>query len=174
MNNVKRSASPRFICAIGRAIRCTIGVGALAWGITGHAQTTGVPPAWIAYAQLVGEQFQHSLEAYDDTANELHAFLEDRLQHPQGDAVPSMIEVRAWVGADGAVTRVAFDSLGDAQANDDLRALLMAHAIGSAPPADMRQPLRVRLELEPKPDAQPDGDPNAKPQAAPRSAASTS
>jgi hypothetical protein len=137
-----------------------------------------VPQAWITYAQLVGEQFQQSLEAYDDTANELHAFLEDRMQHPQVDAVPSMIEVRAWVGADGSVTRVAFDSLGDAQANDNLRAVLMAHAIGVAPPADMRQPLRVRLELEPKPDAPADGNANGapatKPEAAPRGAASAS
>jgi hypothetical protein len=164
MNNVKRRTSPR---GLKCAIRCAIGACAIAWGMTGHAQSADVPQAWVTYAQLVGEQFQRSLEAYDDTANELHAYLEDRMQHPQGDTVPSMVVVRAWIGTDGSVTRVAFDSLGDAQANDDLRAVLMAHAIGVAPPADMRQPLRVKLVLEARPDAQPDGNSNMKPDEAP-------
>ena len=179
-----------------RAIGHAIGACAMACGIAGYAhsaaaQTTEVPQTWITYAQTVGEQFQRSLEAYDDTANELHAFLEDRMQHAPADTIPSMVTVRAWIGNDGSVTRVAFDSLGDAQADNDLRAVLMAHAIGVSPPADMRQPLRVRLVLEAKPDAQPDGGksggksggtssgrqeeaPVASPQAVPRGAASAS
>jgi hypothetical protein len=166
-SDIERGARPRLVeRAIAHALRDAIGACAfacaLACSIAGYAQsataqTGDAPQTWIAYAQKVGEQFQQSLEAYDDTANELHAFLEDRMQHPQADTVPSTITVRAWIGSDGAVTRVAFDSLGDARADNDLRVLLMAHAIGAAPPADMRQPLRVRLVLEAKPDAQPDG-----------------
>jgi hypothetical protein len=196
MKNNRRSALP---LAFNRAVRFALGACALAWGVAGHAQTTDVPPAWIAYARIVGEQFQHSLESYDDTANELHAFLEDRMQHAPADTIPSTVTVRAWIGNDGAVTRVAFDSLGDAQADNDLRAVLMAHGIGVSPPADMRQPLRVRLVLEAKPDARqndgaaggnssansagkaggnsgtkPDEAPVAKPQAAPPRAASAS
>ena len=160
MKNNERRALQR---GLKRAIGYAFGVCAMACGIAGYvqsavAQTTEVPQTWIAYAQIVGEQFQRSLEAYDDTANELHAFLEDRMQHAPADTIPSMVTVRAWIGNDGAVTRVAFDSLGDAQADNDLRALLMAHAIGVSPPADMRQPLRVRLVLEAKPDAQPTSD----------------
>ncbi|GAB7524648.1 YbaB/EbfC family DNA-binding protein [Paraburkholderia sp. 2C] len=160
-----------------RAVGCALGACAIACGIAGYAQsaaaqTTEVPQSWIAYAQIVGEQFQRSLEAYDDTANELHAFLEDRIQHGPADTIPSMVTVRAWIGNDGSVTRVVFDSLGDAQADNDLRAVLMAHAIGVSPPADMRQPLRVRLVLEAKPDAQRDsgnsgGKSSGKPEEAP-------
>jgi hypothetical protein len=164
MNTIKRSGCARaFKGAMKHRVMGALGVGAIAWSIAAHAQTTDVPQAWINYAQLVGAQFQRSLEGYDDTANELHAYLEDRMQHPQRDTVPSMVDVRAWIGADGSVTRVAFDSLGDAQADDELRAVLMAHSIGLLPPADMRQPLRVRLELEAKPDQQPDGKPDAAP-----------
>jgi hypothetical protein len=157
MKNNERRALQR---GLKRAIGYALGACAMACGIAGYvqsaaAQTTEVPQTWIAYAQIVGEQFQRSLEAYDDTANELHAFLEDRMQHAPADTIPSTVTVRAWIGNDGAVTRVAFDSLGDAQADNDLRALLMAHAIGMSPPADMRQPLRVRLVLEAKPDAPP-------------------
>jgi hypothetical protein len=170
MNNNGRRALQRGLRrewrrALKRVIGHTLYACAIACGVAGYAQsaaaqTTEVPQTWIAYAQIVGEQFQRSLEAYDDTANELHAFLEDRMQHAPADTIPSMVTVRAWIGNDGSVTRVAFDSLGDAQADNDLRAVLMAHAIGTAPPADMRQPLRVRLVLEAKPDAQPD---NGKP-----------
>jgi hypothetical protein len=157
MKNNERRALQR---GLKRAIGYALGACAIACGIAGYAQsaaaqTTEVPQTWIAYAQIVGEQFQRSLEAYDDTSNELHAFLEDRMQHAPADTIPSTVTVRAWIGNDGAVTRVAFDSLGDAQADNDLRALLMAHAIGMSPPADMRQPLRVRLVLEAKPDAPP-------------------
>jgi len=197
MNHNERRALQRGLKhALKRAIGQAIGACAIACGIAAYAQgaaaqTTEVPQTWIAYARIVGEQFQHSLEAYDDTANELHAFLEDRMQHAPADTIPSMVTVRAWIGNDGSVTRVAFDSLGDAQADNDLRAVLMAHAIGVSPPADMRRPLRVRLVLEAKPDAQPDGGksggksggmsggkqedaPVASPQAPPRGAASAS
>jgi len=155
-NNERRALQRGLKRAIGHALgACAIACGIAAYSQSAAAQTTEVPQTWIAYAQIVGEQFQRSLEAYDDTANELHAFLEDRMQHAPADTIPSTVTVRAWIGNDGAVTRVAFDSLGDAQADNDLRALLMAHAIGVSPPADMRQPLRVRLVLEAKPDTPP-------------------
>jgi hypothetical protein len=188
MRELKHGLKRGFKRAIGYAIAvCAIACGIAGYAQSAAAQTTDVPQTWIAYAQIVGEQFQRSLEAYDDTANELHAFLEDRMQHAPADTIPSTVTVRAWIGNDGAVTRVAFDSLGDAQADNDLRAVLMAHGIGVSPPADMRQPLRVRLVLEAKPDAQPDGGksggnsggkpevaPVASPQAVPPRAASAS
>jgi hypothetical protein len=182
MNNIKRRVSwgafKNAKHAINHAIRYAVGACAIAWGIAAHAQTPNVPQAWVAYAQLVGEQFQHSLEGYDATASELHAYLEDRMQHSPPETIPSMVDVRAWIGADGSVTRVAFASFGDAQADDDLRAVLMAYAIGVPPPADMRQPLRVRLVLEAKPDPQPAGKPDdapaARPDAPPQHAAGAS
>ena len=75
-----------------RAVGYAIGACAVACGIAGYAQsaaaqTTEVPQTWIAYAQVVGEQFQRSLEAYDDTANELHAYLEDRMQNAPADTI---------------------------------------------------------------------------------------
>jgi hypothetical protein len=85
----------------------------------------------------------------------LHSYLEQRIVHPQDDAPPAAIVVRAWLGVDGSVTRLAFDSLGDAQADANLRTLLSAHPITAPPPADMRQPLRVRLRLEENPQATP-------------------
>ncbi|PQV46086.1 YbaB/EbfC family DNA-binding protein [Paraburkholderia sp. BL21I4N1] len=130
------------------ALGCT-----LFWSTLAVAQSLDVPQPWIDYAQRVGRQFQTSLEANDDAANQFHQFLEDRVLNAKADAPPPALVVRAWIGADGAVTKVQFDSLGDPQADATLQQLLTVHPISGAPPVDMRQPLRVRLRLTANPDA---------------------
>ncbi|RQR62336.1 YbaB/EbfC family DNA-binding protein [Burkholderia sp. Bp9126] len=125
----------------------------LAAGAPAHAQTTDVPQTWITYAHLVGRQFQGWLEADGDAADRLHRSLEARVLNARADAPPSAIVVRAWIGANGTVTRVEFDPLGDTGADAALRQLLTAGPLAEPPPPDMRQPLRVRLRLAPNPDA---------------------
>ncbi|WP_390885667.1 YbaB/EbfC family DNA-binding protein [Burkholderia territorii] len=117
------------------------------------AQTADVPQPWISYAQLVGRQFQAWLEADGDPADRLHRYLEERVLNARADAPPPAIVVRAWIGANGAVTRVEFASLGSADADATLRQLLTASPLTEAPPPDMLQPLRVRLRLMPNPGA---------------------
>jgi len=126
------------------------------WAAPAWAQSPEVPQPWIAYAQLCGRQFQAWLENDDDAANQLHHYLEDRILNAKGDAPPAAIVIRAWIDPTGAVTRVAFDTLGDPNADALLRRLLTTHPITEPPPADMRQPLRVRLHLVANPDATPD------------------
>ncbi|WP_233832488.1 YbaB/EbfC family DNA-binding protein [Paraburkholderia sp. ZP32-5] len=123
------------------------------------AQTPAIPQPWITYAQLVGHQFQAWLEGDDDAANQLHQYLEERILNAKGDAPPPAVVIRAWIGADGGVTRIAFDSLGDPKADALLRQLLTSHPMTEPPPPDMLQPLRVRLRLEANPDAPPDTPP---------------
>jgi hypothetical protein len=117
-----------------------------------RAQSPEVPQQWIAYAQLVGSQFQTWLEANDDGANDFHRYLDDQVPTAKGDAPPPSIGVRAWIGPDGRVTEVEFDSLGDANADATLHRLLTGHLITKAPPSDMRQPLRIRLQLTANPE----------------------
>jgi hypothetical protein len=154
MKNGKRRVLASLRVALGFAVG-VVGAGTLVSSAGAFAQSAPVPATWISYAQLVGEQFQSSLETEGAAADQLHTYLEQRIVHPQGDAPPAAIVVRAWLGADGSVTRLAFDSLGDAQADANLRTLLSAHPITAPPPADMRQPLRVRLRLEENPQATP-------------------
>src|SRR5689334_6227530 len=68
------------------------------------AQTTDVPQQWITYAQLVGRQFQGWLEADGDAADRLHRSLEARVLNARADSPPPALVVRAWIGANGAVT----------------------------------------------------------------------
>ncbi|MBN3785261.1 YbaB/EbfC family DNA-binding protein, partial [Burkholderia sp. Ac-20345] len=90
------------------------------------AQTVDVPPTWIRYGQLAGQQFQTWLEGDGDAADRLHQYLEARVLNASADAPPPAIVVRAWIGANGAVTRVEFASLGDPGADATLRQLLTA------------------------------------------------
>ncbi|KVL27093.1 hypothetical protein [Burkholderia sp. MSMB1835] len=117
------------------------------------AQTADVPQAWLRYGQLAGQQFQTWLEADGDAADRLHRYLETRVLNARADAPPPAIVVRAWIGANGVVTRVEFASLGDPDADATLRQLLTAGPLSEPPPPDMLQPLRVRLRLAPNPDA---------------------
>ncbi|MXN76960.1 YbaB/EbfC family DNA-binding protein [Burkholderia sp. 4701] len=128
----------------------------LAAGTPARAQTADVPQSWITYAQRVGRQFQGWLEADGDAADRLHRSLEARVLNARADAPPPAIVVRAWIGANGTVTRVEFDPLGDAGADAALRQLLTAGPLAEPPPPDMRQPLRVRLRLAPNPAAPAD------------------
>lgn len=127
-------------------------------GISARAATSDVPPSWVAYARLVGQQFQSWIEADDPEADRFHRYLDSRMGKTGSASLASpTILVRAWIGPDGTVTRVLFDSLGDAQADATLRVLLSAHRLSDPPPSGMRQPLRVRLHIEPNPDAAPNG-----------------
>ncbi|WP_246792142.1 YbaB/EbfC family DNA-binding protein [Burkholderia perseverans] len=151
-----------------RRSRARFGVVVAAWlavvGLLGavapvvaHAQQTEAPAAWVSYAQQVGQQFQTALATDGDTAARIEQTLGDRVG-AASDAAAALpaVAVRAWIGDDGAVTRIEFESLGEAQADASLRQLLTGVRL-APPPADMLQPLRVRLQLVPNPDAAVDG-----------------
>ncbi|MBY8604454.1 YbaB/EbfC family DNA-binding protein [Burkholderia arboris] len=135
-------------------LRAIVAAAVLVLGVApAVAQTPDVPPTWLRYGQLAGQQFQTWLEADGDAADRLHRYLESRVLNARVDAPPPAIVVRAWIGANGVVTRVEFESLGDPDADATLRQLLTAGPLAEPPPPDMLQPLRVRLRLAPNPDA---------------------
>ncbi len=113
---------------------------------------TAVPQHWISYAQLTSNQFQEWLsDGSSDLVVRLHAWLEKRETNDRlmGASVP--VIARVWITREGWVERVEFDSLGDAQAAADLRALLSRKPLPEPPPPDMRQPLVLQLTLAPAP-----------------------
>ncbi|RKP52841.1 YbaB/EbfC family DNA-binding protein [Trinickia fusca] len=136
------------------AIAALACAGVLSWSVPAASQTLDVPQPWIKYAQLVGRQFQGWLEQDNDSTKQLHRYIDERLQNADAYALPPTIAIRAWIGADGTVTKVEFDSLGDESADASLRKLLTGHALPERPPADMLQPLHVRVGVVPNPQAQ--------------------
>ncbi|GGF47683.1 hypothetical protein GCM10011611_62600 [Aliidongia dinghuensis] len=110
-----------------------------------YRPATAVPPSWNRFAQLVQYRFQQGLGGDDEVAHRFHVFLENRVLDTK--TVPDSLIVKAWIGKDGRVEKVTFPALGDSQADDDLRTILLHAPIGEAPPPDMLQPLHLRLSL---------------------------
>ncbi|MBC8750773.1 MULTISPECIES: hypothetical protein [Paraburkholderia] len=100
------------------------------------------PQAWVVYAQRVSQLFQTALES--DAAHRVHARFEQSASGATGGA-PPVLRVKAWFEPDGRVSHVEFDSLGDNEADAELRQVLLAQNIGAKPPHGMAQPLVVRL-----------------------------
>ncbi len=134
------------------AVAGLLGLGLLTAASTAAAQAP-VPQHWIAYAQLASGQLQGWL---GDQASESALRLQEwgyKQLSGSGAAVENSIVVRLWVDASGRVERAEFSSLGDAQADADLRRVLTAQPISEPPPKDMRQPMMLGLTLTLPPDA---------------------
>lgn len=117
--------------------------GALALG-SAAASAQEAPAHWMAYAAAVGGQLQQRLQQEQDP--QAQRVLQWLQAHPD---TPTPLPVSVWIAADGRISKLEFDSLGDAQVDADLRATLQAVPLQAAPPADMRQPLRLGLALTP-------------------------
>ena len=116
--------------------------GALALGSASvSAQET--PAHWMAYAAVVGGQLQQRLQQEQDP--QAQRVLEWLQAHPD---TPTPLPVSVWIAADGRISKLEFDSLGDRQVDAALRATLQAAPLQAGPPADMRQPLRLGLVLQ--------------------------
>ena len=102
-----------------------------------------VPDHWLRYAQFVSVAFQQRLGDPDNAAVlRLHAWLQERRLQP-----PALV-VRLWVAPAGQIERLEFDSLGQSQADADLRGLLTSGPLSAPPPRDMRQPMVLQLSLD--------------------------
>jgi hypothetical protein len=116
------------------------------------------PQAWVMYAQRVSERFQTALASDAQPAQSFKAFVDDRIAadtpasgtEAAPDTIPdslSTLRVKAWLDENGQVTQVEIQGVDDAQAEADLRALLLAQNVGEAPPRRMPQPVIVRLTV---------------------------
>lgn len=127
--------------------RWLAGLLALSWACTA-ASAPPAPQHWLDYAGSASLQFQAWLsDDADERVQRLHAWLRQRDTNDRlmGGTVPVVVQV--WIAPDGAVQRLEFASLGQSQADADLRALLARRL--ATPPADMRQPLVLQLSVDP-------------------------
>ncbi|GGB95483.1 hypothetical protein GCM10007205_00880 [Oxalicibacterium flavum] len=107
-----------------------------------------VPQHWISYAQMASNQFEAWLGNPDDeSVQRLHAWMQERLLQ-DGPPVPTSLVVRVWVEPNGRVGRMEFASLGQNQADADLRSIMTAQPLSEPPPPDMRLPMVLQLSLK--------------------------
>lgn len=111
------------------------------------AMAQSVPQHWISYAQMAGNQLEAWLsDPANDTVVRLHGWMQERLLK-DGQPLPPPLVVKVWVAPDGKISRTEFASLGQAQADADLRSLMMTQSLSEPPPRDMRQPMVLQLSL---------------------------
>ncbi len=130
------------------AVAGWLGVGLVTAASAVGAQAA-VPPHWIAYAQLTSGQLQGWLgDETNEAALRLQQWGQQRLSGSADAAMDNAIVLQLWVAADGAIERIEFPSLGDAQADADLRHVLTTQSISEPPPKDMLQPMVLGVKLE--------------------------
>ncbi|WP_213285441.1 hypothetical protein [Bradyrhizobium sp. sGM-13] len=112
-----------------------------------YRSATAVPEAWQVFARQLQQKFEQQLAGDSDGARRIQDYLMRR--GGAADAPALKLALRAWVLADGRVSRIEVDGMDDAGMRVELRALLMAGGVG-APPPEMLQPLRLRLSLRAK------------------------
>ncbi|MGO4712932.1 hypothetical protein [Bradyrhizobium sp. 2TAF24] len=126
----------------------TVGIGAsTAPAVAQRADfqsAAAAPAAWQAFARQLQSQFQHQLAGEDVAAQQVRDVMTG---HGVG-ASPSSVVVRAWILPSGTVERVDLDGV-EADVAGPLRTLLVRDNVG-VPPADMLQPLHLRLSLRPR------------------------
>jgi hypothetical protein len=119
----------------------------------GQAAQAGdqVPAAWITYAEEATRTVISWVNTEDPPAPRIRAVLEQTRPAPDQPTPPLVVKI--WVDRSGAITRVEFPPLSDAQATQDLQTLLKRRKL-AAPPKGMRQPMRLGLQLTPRADSQ--------------------
>jgi hypothetical protein len=110
-------------------------------------EPVAVPQHWISYAQMAGNQFEAWLsDGNDEQVVRLHTWMQERLLK-EGQDIPPPLVVSVWLTPDGHVSQLKFASLGQEQADRDLKAVLTAQALSEPPPRDMLQPMVLQLSL---------------------------
>jgi hypothetical protein len=115
-----------------------------------YRPAAAAPTAWQTFAKQLQNGFQEQLAA-DDVAQEVQRAMAARVS---GGNAPAEVLVRAWILPSGQIERVEFNQIAPLFAIR-LRAILSRANVG-APPADMLQPVHVRLSLRPKEQPKPD------------------
>jgi hypothetical protein len=151
MNGLSKKKVPRLARRTRNFIAGLFGLALVSSAPAGHAQSS-IPQPWINYAQLASGQFQAWLsDGSSDAVHRLHAKLADRMLKADANTPPPALIVRVWVGSNGQVEGVSFDTLGDATADSDLRSILTSQSLSEAPPRDMGQPMVLKLNLDYRP-----------------------
>ncbi len=140
--------------ALRRLMTVFVSTGAaLALASNGQAQqqssfrpSAGVPKAWIEFAGDLRGKAETLLRSDDPLARRLQAALDE--VRNDGDKQLLQVAVRVWIARDGRVERVYFGSISET-IDPDLKSLLLRVAT-AAPPADMLQPVHLKLSLKPR------------------------
>jgi hypothetical protein len=106
-----------------------------------YRSAASAPVSWQTFARQLQSRLQERLASEDDLGQQFREALAKR------PAASDALTVRAWVLPTGQIERLEFDQL-DPLVAARLRVVLGRADVGM-PPADMLQPVHVRLVLRP-------------------------
>jgi hypothetical protein len=107
-----------------------------------YRSSQSAPASWRDYAMLTQAQLRDRLAADDDRAQDFRK----RLQQAGSSSTPAAIVARLWIAPDGRIDRVEADGI-DADTARMLGIILSREKLKAKPPADMLQPLHLKLSL---------------------------
>ncbi|HEY4276318.1 MAG TPA: hypothetical protein VGM68_12590 [Rhizomicrobium sp.] len=107
------------------------------------------PPAWVDYAKSATMAITGWLNADRDPAAHMRKAMTKLT--PRNDQPLPPIALSLWVSPSGAISRIEAPSTGSADADADLRILLLGKNI-KTPPKGMLQPMRLAIRLAAKSD----------------------
>jgi hypothetical protein len=114
-------------------------------GAADYRKQGDAPATWQQFSLLLKSRLEEWVAADTETGRRFRDWGKTNKGKPGGP--PDSVIVRVWANADGSISRVEFPSLPNAQANDDFRALLLSGKLTETPPADMLQPVNLRIIL---------------------------
>ncbi len=140
------------LARIAWKLASAMGLGAAAVASPASAQSVSpqeAPAEWLAYADYATTTITKWLEATSDPATRLRAYLDGTRTAPDQPTAP--LRLKVWIGADGTVSRIEHTPFAHAEANADLKALIVGGLFDVSPPEDMLLPLRILVQLPPAP-----------------------
>lgn len=143
----------RILILFARYVGVALGLGAM--GVApapaqnaGYLPSHAAPESWRRYALLAQRQLRDRLAVEDDTTQDVRK----RLQRAVPSSIQLAIVASLWVAPDGRIDRVEVEGV-DEEARRALSRILSDERLAAAPPADMLQPLRLKLSLAVEDDA---------------------
>lgn len=136
----------------GRAIAGSLGlVGGTAAAVVPAAgqsptyrSSEAAPIEWREFAAKLQTHLRERLASDDEATLQFRRRLEESAR---ARSQPDLFTARVWATPDGVIERLELEGGDDALAAE-LQALLGGQKVGASPPADMLQPLRIKLSLE--------------------------
>ncbi|MEA3390810.1 MAG: hypothetical protein U9R64_16250 [Pseudomonadota bacterium] len=107
---------------------------------------SAAPVEWVRYAEFATTSITGWLEAHNEPATGLRAYLD--ATRPAPDAATAPLVIKVWIERDGKISRIDYPAFTHAEANADMQALIVGQQLAAAPPRDMLLPLRIAVQLD--------------------------
>lgn len=130
--------------AFAAGVAAVLGLGSAA-----QAQAPAPPAAWVAYAEDATVAVSGWLSEDSEAAVRARGYL-------LAGRSATTLELKIWIEANGAVSRIGFAPLGDAAADAALTTALVSRRLPPPPPR-MTQPLRLAVDMEVRDAVHPEG-----------------